>query len=70
MAIDRFLGYWKPNAIVIMENELWPNLIMSAAQLRVIFFVPSRLLITSVKDNELNFQMFSFEHVDNPQVMM
>ncbi|WZZ92354.1 probable 3-deoxy-D-manno-octulosonic acid transferase, mitochondrial [Brassica napus] len=35
VAIDRFLGYWKPNAIVIMENELWPNLIMSAAQLRI-----------------------------------
>ncbi|KAF8115327.1 hypothetical protein N665_0029s0162 [Sinapis alba] len=35
MAIDRFLGHWKPNAIVIMENELWPNLIMSAAQLRI-----------------------------------
>ncbi|CAN6867120.1 unnamed protein product [Brassica oleracea] len=35
VAIDRFLGYWKPNAIVIMENEMWPNLIMSAAQLRI-----------------------------------
>ncbi|XP_009122671.1 probable 3-deoxy-D-manno-octulosonic acid transferase, mitochondrial [Brassica rapa] len=35
VAIDRFLGYWKPNAIVIMENELWPNLIMSASQLRI-----------------------------------
>lgn len=36
VAVDRFLGYWKPNAIIIMENELWPNLIMSAALLRVI----------------------------------
>ncbi|XP_024012140.1 probable 3-deoxy-D-manno-octulosonic acid transferase, mitochondrial isoform X1 [Eutrema salsugineum] len=35
VAIDRFLGYWKPNAIIIMENELWPNLIMSAAQLLI-----------------------------------
>ncbi|WCJ34389.1 3-deoxy-D-manno-octulosonic acid transferase [Euphorbia peplus] len=29
-AIDAFLDYWKPNAIVIMENELWPNFIMSS----------------------------------------
>ncbi|XP_065857481.1 probable 3-deoxy-D-manno-octulosonic acid transferase, mitochondrial [Euphorbia lathyris] len=29
-AIDAFLDYWKPNAIMIMENELWPNLIMSS----------------------------------------
>ncbi|KAJ4882369.1 putative 3-deoxy-D-manno-octulosonic acid transferase [Raphanus sativus] len=35
VAVDRFLGYWKPNAIIIMENELWPNLIMSAALLRI-----------------------------------
>ncbi|KAH7511524.1 hypothetical protein FEM48_ZijujUnG0005600 [Ziziphus jujuba var. spinosa] len=26
-AINAFLGYWKPNAIAIMENELWPNLL-------------------------------------------
>ncbi|XP_010543474.1 PREDICTED: probable 3-deoxy-D-manno-octulosonic acid transferase, mitochondrial isoform X2 [Tarenaya hassleriana] len=31
VAIDRFLSCWKPNAIIIMESELWPNLIMSAS---------------------------------------
>ncbi|XP_060670729.1 probable 3-deoxy-D-manno-octulosonic acid transferase, mitochondrial isoform X1 [Ziziphus jujuba] len=31
-AINAFLGYWKPNAIAIMENELWPNLIMDASE--------------------------------------
>jgi len=36
LAIDRFLGHWKPNAILIMENELWPNLIMAASGLLVI----------------------------------
>ncbi|KAL0736671.1 hypothetical protein Bca4012_012881 [Brassica carinata] len=35
VAIDRFLGHWKPNAIILIENELWPNLIMSSAQLRI-----------------------------------
>ncbi|EOA20627.1 hypothetical protein CARUB_v10000940mg [Capsella rubella] len=35
VAIDRFLAHWKPNAIIIMENELWPNLIMAAAGLLI-----------------------------------
>ncbi|XP_024031914.1 probable 3-deoxy-D-manno-octulosonic acid transferase, mitochondrial isoform X2 [Morus notabilis] len=30
--MDAFLGYWKPNAIVMMESELWPNLIMDASR--------------------------------------
>lgn len=31
-AIDAFLGYWKPNAIMLIESELWPNLIMDASR--------------------------------------
>ncbi|XP_062117477.1 probable 3-deoxy-D-manno-octulosonic acid transferase, mitochondrial [Humulus lupulus] len=31
-AMDAFLGYWKPNAIVLVESELWPNLIMDASR--------------------------------------
>ncbi|CAN6718855.1 unnamed protein product [Malus baccata var. baccata] len=31
-AVDSFLGYWKPNVIVLMESELWPNLIMAASE--------------------------------------
>ncbi|KAL2481265.1 putative 3-deoxy-D-manno-octulosonic acid transferase [Abeliophyllum distichum] len=31
-AMDAFLGYWKPNAVILLESELWPNLIMSAAR--------------------------------------
>lgn len=31
-AINRFLGYWKPNAILLVESELWPNLITSASR--------------------------------------
>ncbi|XP_039068331.1 probable 3-deoxy-D-manno-octulosonic acid transferase, mitochondrial isoform X1 [Hibiscus syriacus] len=34
-AMDAFLGYWKPKWIVIMENELWPNLIMGASRLGI-----------------------------------
>ncbi|EEF33745.1 probable 3-deoxy-D-manno-octulosonic acid transferase, mitochondrial [Ricinus communis] len=31
-AVDNFLDYWKPNAIVILESELWPNLIMGSSR--------------------------------------
>ncbi|KAL1369449.1 hypothetical protein AAHE18_02G197200 [Arachis hypogaea] len=31
-SIDSFLRYWKPKAIILMESELWPNLIMHASQ--------------------------------------
>ncbi|KAL7264907.1 hypothetical protein ACSBR1_002793 [Camellia fascicularis] len=31
-AMDAFLGHWKPNAIMLMESELWPNLIMCASK--------------------------------------
>ncbi|XP_050380409.1 probable 3-deoxy-D-manno-octulosonic acid transferase, mitochondrial isoform X1 [Argentina anserina] len=31
-SMDTFLGHWKPSAIVLMESELWPNLIISASE--------------------------------------
>ncbi|CAK7343354.1 unnamed protein product [Dovyalis caffra] len=31
-AMDAFLGYWNPSAIVLLESELWPNLIMSSSR--------------------------------------
>uniref|UniRef100_A0A0E0JR85 3-deoxy-D-manno-octulosonic-acid transferase N-terminal domain-containing protein n=1 Tax=Oryza punctata TaxID=4537 RepID=A0A0E0JR85_ORYPU len=31
-AIESFVGYWKPSLIFLMESELWPNLILSAAE--------------------------------------
>ncbi|CAK9165549.1 unnamed protein product [Ilex paraguariensis] len=30
--MDAFLGYWKPNAIMLLESELWPNLIIGASR--------------------------------------
>lgn len=39
-AMDAFLGYWKPNAIVILENELWPNLIMDSSRKGVSLSLP------------------------------
>ncbi|XP_074589301.1 putative 3-deoxy-D-manno-octulosonic acid transferase, mitochondrial isoform X1 [Curcuma longa] len=29
--VDKLLGYWKPIAVFLMESELWPNLVISAA---------------------------------------
>lgn len=34
-AIDAFLCHWNPNAIILIESELWPNLIIGAAKKRV-----------------------------------
>ncbi|KAJ8570651.1 hypothetical protein K7X08_037623 [Anisodus acutangulus] len=34
-AIDAFLRYWKPSAIILMESELWPNLIIGAAKNKI-----------------------------------
>ncbi|CAA0830372.1 Probable 3-deoxy-D-manno-octulosonic acid transferase- mitochondrial [Striga hermonthica] len=31
-SMDAFLKYWRPDAVMLMESELWPNLIMGAAR--------------------------------------
>lgn len=31
-AVEDFLEYWDPIAIILMESELWPNLIVSASE--------------------------------------
>ncbi|KAG6637997.1 probable 3-deoxy-D-manno-octulosonic acid transferase, mitochondrial isoform X1 [Carya illinoinensis] len=35
-AVGAFLDHWKPNAIIIIESELWPNLIMSASKNNIV----------------------------------
>jgi len=30
--VDRFLEYWRPDLALFVESDLWPNLIMSAAE--------------------------------------
>ncbi|KAK9123997.1 hypothetical protein Sjap_013599 [Stephania japonica] len=35
-AMDSFLGYWRPNAVILMESELWPNLILGASKKGII----------------------------------
>ncbi|KAF9597061.1 hypothetical protein IFM89_015252 [Coptis chinensis] len=31
-AVDAFLKYWSPNVVVLLESELWPNLILGASR--------------------------------------
>ncbi|XP_021986084.1 probable 3-deoxy-D-manno-octulosonic acid transferase, mitochondrial isoform X2 [Helianthus annuus] len=31
VAVNAFLEYWKPYALVLVENELWPNLVLGAS---------------------------------------
>ncbi|KAI7754221.1 hypothetical protein M8C21_017085 [Ambrosia artemisiifolia] len=31
VAVNAFLQYWKPCALVLVENELWPNLVLGAS---------------------------------------
>ncbi|XP_020581817.1 probable 3-deoxy-D-manno-octulosonic acid transferase, mitochondrial isoform X3 [Phalaenopsis equestris] len=32
MAMENFLVYWNPIAVILMESEVWPNLIISASR--------------------------------------
>ena len=34
-AVARFLRYWQPRALVVMETELWPNTLVTAHRLRI-----------------------------------
>ncbi|XP_059428139.1 probable 3-deoxy-D-manno-octulosonic acid transferase, mitochondrial isoform X1 [Corylus avellana] len=52
-AVGAFLDYWKPNAIVLMESELWPNLIMSASENGVV------LALLNARMSTKSFKRFS-----------
>lgn len=64
-AMDAFLGYWKPSAIILLESELWPNLIVGAARNGVSFshfqanvlFIRNSLIITY---NLLELEQFHY----------
>ncbi|KAK7392548.1 hypothetical protein VNO78_20991 [Psophocarpus tetragonolobus] len=52
-SIHSFLGYWKPNAIVLMESELWPNLIMDASRNGI------PLALLNARMSEKSFKLWS-----------
>ncbi|XP_057428140.1 probable 3-deoxy-D-manno-octulosonic acid transferase, mitochondrial [Lotus japonicus] len=52
-SIRSFLHYWKPNAIVLMESELWPNLIMDASKNGI------TLALLNARISEKSFKVWS-----------
>ncbi|XP_071688392.1 probable 3-deoxy-D-manno-octulosonic acid transferase, mitochondrial [Rutidosis leptorrhynchoides] len=47
-AVNAFLEYWKPYALVLVESELWPNLVFSASKHGVILtLINARMSIKS-----------------------
>ncbi|MED6160129.1 hypothetical protein PIB30_048503 [Stylosanthes scabra] len=52
-SIDSFLHYWKPKAIVLMESELWPNLIMHASKNGI------TLALLNARMSEKSFEIWS-----------
>nr|KYP73781.1 3-deoxy-D-manno-octulosonic-acid transferase [Cajanus cajan] len=52
-SIHSFLDYWKPNVIVLMESELWPNLIMDASKNGI------TLALLNARMSEKSFKVWS-----------
>ncbi|GMH23176.1 hypothetical protein Nepgr_025019 [Nepenthes gracilis] len=49
-SLDAFLGHWKPNAIILVESELWPNLIMGASKSGIMLaLINARISTKSLK---------------------
>ncbi|GAB4856508.1 hypothetical protein Ancab_014424 [Ancistrocladus abbreviatus] len=49
-AVDAFLSYWRPIAIILVESELWPNLVMSASKSGIILtLINARMSAKSLK---------------------
>lgn len=55
--VNSFLNYWKPQAAILVESELWPNIILGLKKRAVpTFLLNARLSANSFK----NWQRFSF----------
>ncbi|XLU66696.1 hypothetical protein S245_025749, partial [Arachis hypogaea] len=52
-SIDSFLYYWKPKAIILMESEWWPNLIIHASQNGI------TLALLNAQMSEKSFEVWS-----------
>nr|XP_043609132.1 probable 3-deoxy-D-manno-octulosonic acid transferase, mitochondrial isoform X2 [Erigeron canadensis] len=50
-AVNSFLGYWKPYALVLVESELWPNLVLGASANGVMLaLINARMSIKSLNN--------------------
>ncbi|KAL2939556.1 putative 3-deoxy-D-manno-octulosonic acid transferase mitochondrial [Bienertia sinuspersici] len=51
--VDAFLRYWKPNALILLESELWPNVVMAAAESKI------TLALLNARISENSFKKWS-----------
>ncbi|KAK9058826.1 hypothetical protein SSX86_023669 [Deinandra increscens subsp. villosa] len=51
VAVNAFLGYWKPYALVLVENELWPNIVLGASANGVILALINARMSTQSFNN-------------------
>jgi 3-deoxy-D-manno-octulosonic-acid transferase len=52
--VGRFLDHWRPNLALFVESDLWPNLIMAAAQREI------PLILVNGRVSERSFQRWRF----------
>ena len=52
--IDEFLRLWRPSKIFLVDSEIWPNLILSASQLKI----PIALINARLTSKSFNKWMF------------
>lgn len=48
-SINRFLKFWKPTKIILVESEIWPNLILQGSRFAKIYIINARLSPRSFK---------------------
>lgn len=63
--INNFLNFWQPRAIILIESEIWPNLIYTAKSRSInIFLVNARISLKSQKKwqiiKKLGFNIFDY----------
>ncbi|XP_057548356.1 probable 3-deoxy-D-manno-octulosonic acid transferase, mitochondrial [Amaranthus tricolor] len=52
-SVDAFLSYWKPNAVILLESELWPNVVMAATERNI------TLTLLNARMSERSFRLWS-----------
>lgn len=50
--INRFIDHWKPEAIVFMESEIWPNIILGAKERKI------KLVLINAKLSDKSFSIW------------
>ncbi len=57
-SVKRFLNQWKPKALIIVETEIWPNLIWEAKAREIPVIIVNGRISDSTLDNYRKFSFF------------